>query len=260
MLPKVPQMLTDPNLEAHPGQTSSAIRLIIKENYEEMSRVAAQIIADELRSKPGLLLCAATGSTPTLTYDLLTAKRKEDPSLFPSLRLVKLDEWGGLPMADSGSCETYLQNHLVRPLGIPPERYISFQSEAEPRAECARIARTLDAEGPIDLCVLGLGLNGHLGFNEPGNELLPLPHRAELAPGSLQHPMIRDAKVPLSYGLTLGMSHVLQSRKIIFLVNGAHKAPAMKEFLAKRISTQFPASFLWLHPQIICLCDTAAVS
>ena len=238
---------------------SLGFHLVIQDNPQEMSRAASDRMVDALKCKPDSLLCAATGSTPTLTYEFLRLKNNEEPSLFRSLRILKLDEWGGLPMTDEGSCESYLQSHLLQPLKISSDRYISFQSDAEPEAECQRIGKEIQKIGAIDLCVLGLGMNGHLGFNEPAEALQPFPHRAELAPSSLKHSMIQNAKVPLSYGLTIGMTHLFQSKMIILLVNGAHKNAAMKELLSKRISTHFPASFLWLHPQVFCFCDRAAV-
>ena len=241
------------------SQFGSGFHCIVKETFQEMSSAAADAIADELRKKSDLLLCAATGSTPTLAYQFLTEKRREEPDLFRALRIVKLDEWGELPMDDAGSCETYLQTYLVKTLEVSSERYISFQSKAEPEPECHRVAEALDQTGPIDLCVLGLGVNGHLGFNEPADSLQPLPHRAELAPSSLQHSMIKQARVPLKYGLTIGMAHLLQSKTIILLVNGSHKAAAMKQLLSQRVSTHFPASFLWLHPRVFCFCDRAAI-
>jgi galactosamine-6-phosphate isomerase len=233
------------------------MKLVISETPEAVAQKAAALILDELRAKPGLLLCAPTGSTPTRTYEVLAEKFLKEPSLFDALRVVKLDEWGQLPMDDTGSCEAYLQRHLLGPLKVSRNRYLSFDSQAEPTAECARVEKELDRIGPIDLCILGLGANGHLGFNEPADALQPLPHRAELTPTSLRHSMVREAKIPLSYGLTLGMKHLLQSRKIILLVTGAHKAGPMAHLLSGKISTQFPASFLWLHPDAVCLCDHA---
>ena len=162
-------------------------------------------------------------------------------------------------MEDEGSCETYLQRHLIGPLRIPSDRYFAFQNQANPEMECARISQILAMTGPIDLSILGLGLNGHLGFNEPADALQPRSHRAELAPSSLQHSMIQKAKIPIKYGLTLGMADLLHSKKILLLVNGSHKATALQQLLSGRISTHFPASFLWLHPQVICFCDRAAV-
>jgi len=241
-------------------QLGPGFQLLVIENSEEMSRIAAEQISNELRAKPNMFLCAATGSTPTRAYELLVEKKNDQASLFQSLRLLKLDEWGELPMDDAGSCETYLQKHLVRPLEIPSARYLSFQSEANSEAECARITEALAEAGPLDLCILGLGVNGHLGFNEPADALQPMPHRAELSSSSLQHSMIRQAKTSLKYGLTIGMAHLLQSKKILLLVNGIHKAPAMRQLLSGRISTHFPASFLWLHPHVICICDRDAVA
>jgi len=239
-------------------QLAPGFRLCIAENYEEMSLLAAGEMAGELRAKPELLLCAATGASPTRAYELLSTKKMDEPELFRSLRIAKLDEWGQLPMEDEGSCESYLQKHLLGPLQIAPERYFGYQSQASPESECSRINAMLAASGAIDLCILGLGLNGHLGFNEPADALQPRAHRAELTPSSLQHSMIQKAKVPITYGLTLGMADLLQSRKIIILVNGAHKADALRQLLSRQISTHFPASFLWLHPQVICFCDRAA--
>ena len=233
--------------------------LIIQDDPQEMSRAASDQIIAAIKLKPDTLLCAATGSTPTLTYEFLRLENKNEPSLFRSLRILKLDEWGELPMDDPGSCESYLQRNLLQPLEISSDRYISFQSNAEPESECQRITKEIQEIGAIDLCILGLGTNGHLGFNEPADALQPFPHRAELAPSSLKHSMVQNAKVALSYGLTIGMAHLFQSKMIVLLVNGTHKNAAMKELLSKRISTHFPASFLWLHPQVFCFCDRAAV-
>jgi galactosamine-6-phosphate isomerase len=241
-------------------QLAAGFRLHIAETPDEAAAEAARLLAAELRAKPDLLLCAATGATPTRAYELFAARRRYQPPLFNSLRLVKLDEWGQLPMDDPGSCETYLQRHLVQPLEISPSRYLSFQSQANPESECARITQALDEAGPIDVCVLGLGVNGHIGFNEPAESLQGAPHRSKLASSSLRHEMLRDVKVPISYGLTLGMSHLLQSRKILLLVTGSHKVAAMKQLLSRRISSYFPASFLWLHSDVTCICDGAALS
>jgi galactosamine-6-phosphate isomerase len=236
------------------------MKLIVVDTPEAVAVQAAELIAGEWRAKPGSLLCAPTGSTPTRAYELLAEKRKKEPALFDAMRVVKLDEWGQLPMDDPGSCEAYLRHHLLEPLKISSDRYLSFDSMAEPAAECARVEKALDRQGPIDLCLLGLGANGHLGFNEPAEALDPLPHRAELTPTSLQHSMVRHAKMQLSYGLTLGMKHLLESRKIVLLVTGAHKFEPMKQLLSGKVMTQFPASFLWLHPDAICLCDRAAMT
>src|SRR5687768_10835605 len=168
-----------------------AQRIEIHATREALSRRAAALIVAEIRRNPRLLMGAATGSTPTRTYDLLAEAAGREPALFREFRLIKLDEWVGLAMDDPATCEVYLRHHLVDPIGITPVRYLGWDSRpADPPAECERVASWLREHGPIDLCVLGLGANGHLAFNEPGESLTPGPHVATLSETSLRHPML----------------------------------------------------------------------
>src|SRR5687767_442671 len=126
----------------------------IHPDYETMSAAAANVIVERLKRKPDLLLCLATGSTPTRTYELLATYPK---SIVKGARILNLDEWGGIPMDSPATCETYLRKLLIDPLDLS-SRYTGFQSQpADPAAECARIAAWLKQNGPIDLCILGLG-------------------------------------------------------------------------------------------------------
>lgn len=214
-----------------------------------LAAAASQIILQAIQKKPDLLLCAATGNTPTATYQALVAQK----SLFPrdQLRIFKLDEWGGVPMDHPGTCESYLQEHLIQPLNIPVDCYFSFQSNpADPEQECIRVQQLLQQEGPIDLCVLGLGVNGHLAFNEPGVFLQPHCHIAQLTEDSLGHSMTKDMRDVTLYGLTLGMSDILAAREIVLLITGPAKVEITQRLLEGKISTQLPASFLWLHPNV----------
>jgi putative deaminase/isomerase len=231
----------------------------VEPDYDAMSRHAAELIVASVRGRPDLLLCTATGSSPTRTYELLAERHRREPGLFSRLRLIKLDEWGGLPPEDPGTCESYLRRHLVDPLNISPDRYHTFRGDApDAEAECRNIERTLGNHGPIHLCVLGLGVNGHLGFNEPADALHPGPHVAPLSEQSLAHPMVRHARGRVRYGLTLGMGDILRAQKILLLVNGRHKRDPLRRLLTPHVSTRFPGSFLWLHPDVTVLCDTEA--
>jgi galactosamine-6-phosphate isomerase len=116
----------------------------------------------------------------------------------------------------------------------------------------------LAEQGPIDLCVLGLGANGHLAFNEPADLLHYGPHAAELSPESMQHPMIDVARSRPRYGLTVGIGDILRSRRVLLLVSGAHKASQLKRLMSGEITTRFPASLLSLHPEATILCDATA--
>ncbi len=228
-------------------------------DYRAMSRAAADWLAAEIERKPDSLLCLATGSSPALTYELLAAQAAERPELFRKARILKLDEWGGLPMSHPSTCESYLRERLVKPLGLKRDRFFGWRSQpADPEAECRRIESWLQRHGPIDLCVLGLGLNGHLGFNEPAPALRPGPHVARLSRTSLTHSMLRGGAEGLLHGLTLGMADILRAAKALLLVSGAPKRRPMRRLLARRIAPGFPASFLWLHPSWTLLCDRAA--
>jgi galactosamine-6-phosphate isomerase len=225
-------------------------------SYGEMSHVAAALVREALKEKPNLLLCTATGSSPEGLYKELAATAGPRKELFSQMRILKLDEWGGIPENHPVTCEYFLRKKLLVPLEIPAERYISFASDPEdPVGECSRIRSNLKTEGPIDICILGLGANGHLALNEPAAKLEPFCHVAALTKESLQHPMIASLEQKPKYGLTLGMKEILDSRKIIMLVSGKGKKKIAEKFLEGKVSTELPASFLWQHPQVECLVD-----
>lgn len=224
-----------------------------------MSLAATELIMEELNRKRDLLLCAASGTTPTLTYKLLSEKNQNQPNLFKKMRILKLDEWNGMEMDDPTTCEVYLQKNLIKPLKISDERYISFCSNSEnPELECKIIHKKLCEHGPIDFCVLGLGMNGHVGLNEPAKELMPFSHVVRLSTESQKHSMLKKSSVKPVYGLSLGIKEIFSAKRILLLVSGKQKNSAMQRLFTKKISTQFPASLLWLHHNIVCLCDEEA--
>jgi len=238
----------------------NGLEIIIADDYEQMSQFGADRIFNDLKNKQDLLICTATGSTPTRAYDLLSEKFDSSPEIFDKLRIIKLDEWGGIPDDDPATCETYLQKHLVTPLNIGSNRFISFESNPNnPEQEIKRVAKKLEQEGDIDLCILGMGVNGHLGFNEPAASLKPNAHIAELADTTKKHTMAQEAQHEIKYGLTLGMNDIMHSKKIILLVNGAHKQEPFEQFLSGKITSQFPASMLCMHPNVTVLCDGEVV-
>jgi galactosamine-6-phosphate isomerase len=231
----------------------------VQHDDEEMGLRAAKYLHQRVRARPDLLLCAATGSTPTRAYELFVESWEGHRGAVERLRVIKLDEWGGLPQDDPGTCEAYLRRHLLGPLAIPDHRYFGFRADApDPEAECEAVAAALDEQGAIDVCVLGLGLNGHLGFNEPGDALQAHPHVARLSETSLAHPMVRHSRGAVTHGLTLGMGDILHAKSVLLLVSGAHKREPLRRLLTGPVSTDFPASLLWLHPDVTCVCDADA--
>jgi galactosamine-6-phosphate isomerase len=232
----------------------------IARSYDAMSGRAEEVIVSRLREKPDLLLCASAGGTPTRLYERLAERARRNPRLFSRMRVLQIDEWGGIEPTCPAACAADLQAKLIQPLRIPSVGFIGFKSDARnPKAECARIERWLARNGPIDICILGLGVNGHIAMNEPADEFMPHPHVPMLAKSSARHPMLRGLDRKPRYGLTLGIADILRSRTILLLVSGGHKRLPLKRLMEPRVTTRFPASCLWLHPDAAVLCDREAV-
>jgi len=237
------------------GQSLS-MRFMKVADYDALSSAAAKHIRAAALSKPDFLFCAASGDTPSGTYRELA----KDPQSFADMRVLKLDEWGDLDADHPAACENYLRKHLLAPLAVEPERFEGFRGNApDAVAECARVDAWLAKHGPIDLCLLGLGRNGHLALNEPAEALEAASHVSSLAEISRTHPMLEHAGGQVSHGLTLGMAGIMQSREILLLVSGEHKQRPLADLMSRHISSQAPASFLWLHAHSLCICDAAAL-
>ncbi|MGE3239673.1 MAG: 6-phosphogluconolactonase [Pirellulales bacterium] len=227
-------------------------------DHEAMSRHAADWLCERLRQQPESLISLAAGSTPQRLYELLAEHGRQEPALVARCRFIKLDEWGGLAMDDPATCEVQLRRLLIEPLRAA-ERYTAFNSRPQNApAECHRIAAWLAANGPIDVAVLGLGINGHLGFNEPAHALQPHAHVATLSNESMQHVMLTETSDQPHFGVTLGMADLLQAKEILIVANGLTKRGPMQRLLSGALTTEFPASLLHLHPQVTLLCDEAA--
>lgn len=227
-------------------------------DYQEMSIKAANSLLTDLRRMPEQWWVVATGNSPKGIYENLGKAHVQTPDHFKKLGIVKLDEWGGIPMNAPNSCETFIQQRILKPWGIPEKRYITFDSSTVgPEVECAKILAQINSIQPMGCCILGLGANGHVGFNEPAEALLPHCHVSPLSLESQQHQMVSDLKDKPTFGMTLGMADILRCQKIILLVTGKGKQESVARLLSGKISTYLPASFLWLHPHVECYLDTS---
>ena len=228
-------------------------------DYDDMSRRAARDVVGEVRRQPELLLGVATGDSPTGTYERLARERAKRPALFRGVRVLALDEWLGLAPRHAVACETYVRDRILGPLGIRGSSYQGFRSGARNReAEVGRVSGWLRRHGPMDLCILGLGRNGHLLMNEPAAAFDPGAHVARLAASTRRHPTLQAAGANPRFGYTLGLADVLQSKRILLLVSGRHKRAPLRRMLEGRVTTKCPASFLWLHGDVTVYCDRAA--
>ena len=230
------------------------------DNNKQMSYLAADSIVSDLKLRSKQLICAATGNSPIGIYTKLEEFYQDHPDYFIDLSIIKLDEWGGLKNNDVNSCETYIRNKILQPLHISDNRYISFNGEElMAKKECERVQKEIDTRGPIDICILGLGKNGHIGLNEPEEFITPGCHIAQLSQTSQQHEMTNNMVKKPIYGYTLGMRDILLSKKIILLITGPAKEEIIKQFLTKKITSQLPVSFLWLHSNVECYIDSESL-
>ncbi|MFC3881445.1 6-phosphogluconolactonase [Algoriphagus namhaensis] len=221
-----------------------------------MSALAAELMMKEVELRPDLLFCAASGGSPTGLYQHMVDRYKESPQVIEEMRVIKLDEWVGLPEGSRFTSEYDIQQKLLKPIQHRPDRYISFDElTLAPKDECDRIQDELEKSGPIDVCILGIGVNGHLALNEPGEFLQTYCHVAELTESTLSHGMIQEVGIPLSHGMTLGMGNIFESKKIILLITGKGKKEIVEKFLTQQVTNTLPASLLWLHPNAEVILD-----
>ncbi len=222
-------------------------------DYESVSEAASEQLLALVQRKPNAVICVATGATPLLTYQRFVDKVKSEKADVSRVTFVKLDEWVGLAPDNPATCEAFLQLHLLKPLGIEPERYIAFTPDKADHEESARVVREIAECGGLDLCVLGIGKNGHLGLNEPDEWLEPACHITSLDERTRLHDMLKQADRPVEQGITLGLKDILAAKEVLLLVAGEGKQQAFSALRERKVSTKVPASFLWLHPKTSCL-------
>lgn len=225
--------------------------------------LAARVIA-ALRDQPHLVLGLPTGRTPVLFYRELVRGLRQERLACSHLVTFNLDEFCGVGPQDPGSYRQYMERHLFKPLGLDPGR-VNFLNGLAPDtdAECRRYEQAIQAAGGIDLQILGIGANGHVGFNEPGDWLVTCCHRVTLRPET------RRANAGLFGGdldsvpreaLTMGIGTILRARRIVLLATGHEKARATARAVAGPLATEVPASLLQLHPDVELMLDEAAAS
>lgn len=236
------------------------VELIGTKDFEELSRISAEVILECVRRKPDALICIATGSSPLRAYEIFIELVHKEHIDIHSLRILKLDEWWKVDENDPSTCEHFIQSRIIKPLSITSNNYFNFNSNAEePEEECSRLAKIIQKQGPIDLCILGIGKNGHLGLNEPGEYLVPFSHVVKLDEKTKTHDMLSKTNVSINYGMTIGMADIMASKKILFIAAGDEKKDAFDLFLKKQVRSDLPASLLWLHPDTICVFENRLI-
>jgi glucosamine-6-phosphate deaminase len=234
-------------------------QLIIVEDAAELAARAADEIALEITRKPHLNLLAATGNTPMGCYAELASRKKRGTLDASRLRVVQLDEYLGVADDDPRSLYRWLERSLVTPLEVTPDRLIRFRGDAaDADQDCRDFDLRVDAWGGIDLSVLGLGPNGHLGFNEPPSAPDAPTRVVTLTPESLASNAGYWAglEVP-SQAVTAGMNLILNSRRVLLLISGKHKREILRRTLHEASTSDLPASLLQ-NTNLTVIADRAA--
>ncbi len=238
------------------------MRIRVFDSEKEASGAVADRVSEAIRSKPELVLGLPTGRTPLGLYRELVARSRRGELDFSRVRTFNLDEFSGVDAEDPGSFRAFMERHLFRDVALSPERIHFLDGKApDPEAECARYEARLRELGGLDLLVLGLGVNGHIAFNEPGDALQAGTHVVKLTKESriANAPLFGDdpMKVPLQ-ALTMGMASILQARALVLMAFGASKADAVRGMLHGPVTPRLPASFLQLHGNVEVVLDRAA--
>ena len=239
------------------------MRIIRTRDYEDMSRKAADIIAAQVIMKPNCVLGLATGSTPIGTYARLVKKHKKGDLDFSGVTSVNLDEYKGLTKENDQSYYYFMNDNLFSKVNIDKSRtFLPDGTETDSDKACRDYNQIIADVGGVDLQLLGLGHNGHIGFNEPAAVFEAETHCVDLTESTIQANKRFFASIDdvPRQAYTMGIKTIMLARKILVVVSGADKAAIVKKAFFGEITPEVPASVLQLHPDVTIVADEAALS
>ena len=233
------------------------VRIILCDSYNEISERAAELIRAQIILKPDCVLGLATGSSPVGMYDRLAEMNLD----FSGVTTFNLDEYYPISRENDQSYYYFMQKHLYSRVNLRPENIHIPSGEADDvDAECREYEEKIQAAGGIDLQVLGIGMNGHIGFNEPDDSLNTKTHLTDLTENTItanSRFFESEDDVP-KQAITMGISTILSAKKIILLASGKEKRQAISALLRDEINTEIPATMLKVHPDVVLICDREA--
>lgn len=239
------------------------MNLIIVNSYDEMSKKAAHLFVGQLLNKPDSVLGLATGSTPVGLYAHLIKFYEEGMISFRKATAFNLDEYLGLDKEHPQSYFTFMQQQLFSKVDMPKaQQHIPSGTSSDSDQEALEYDRSIARAGGIDLQVLGIGRNGHIGFNEPDLKFEARTHVVTLDDQTIQDNarFFSSAEEVPKYAISMGIKTIMQSRGIILLASGEEKAEAVSKMLSGNITPELPASVLQLHPNCTAIIDLSAAS
>lgn len=232
-------------------------------DYKDMSRKAANIISAQVIMKPNCVLGLATGSTPIGTYDQLVEWYNKGDLDFSEVTTVNLDEYKGLPRTNDQSYYYFMHQHLFDRVNVDPERTnVPNGMEPDAEKECGRYEELIRSLGGVDLQLLGLGHNGHIGFNEPGEAFEKETHCVDLTESTIEanKRFFASADDVPKQAYTMGIKTIMQAKKILIVVNGENKADIVERAFFGPVTPEVPASILQLHNDVTLVGDEAALA
>lgn len=239
------------------------MKVLVYENYEDLSRAAADHVLALVKEKPNCTLGLATGKTPVALYRLLCQEQKVLNLDWKGVKTYNLDEYCGIDEDHVGSYRYFMEAHLFQALELKREQtFIPVGSSEDLERECRQYDARLEGTGGLDLQILGIGANGHIGFNEPNSCFIPNTHITALAQKSIEdnYAIFGTMDQMPKRAITMGIKPIMNAKKILVLASGSSKAPAIKEMIEGSVCPQMPASILNLHPNVWVLLDKAAAS
>ena len=239
------------------------MKLISTSNYQELSQQAAKEIISRINHNPSLNLGLATGSTPTGLYQELIRDHKQKQTSYKGINTFNLDEYIGIPKKDRNSYHYFMCEHLFEHIDIPLDQtHIPDGTAKNLDVECMRYEQFISEHGGIDLQILGIGQNGHIGFNEPGTPFDSRTHIIDLAESTRKanSRFFESVEDVPKQAITMGIASIMDSKEIFLLVSGASKAKALARLLTGEVSEQFPASVLQNHENVTIFADKEATA
>jgi len=240
------------------------IRIMVLPSARGAAGALARFLADVMTTTPNLVLGLPTGRTPVPLYRALVELHRAGRADFSEVTTFNLDEFAGLAPSDPRSYRAFMRHHLFGHVNLAPERtHLPDGAARDWRREAAAYEERIVSAGGLDLVIVGIGSNGHVGFNEPADRLAPHTHRARLTPASRRANAYlfggRPSRVP-RHALSMGIGTILGARGVVMLATGRHKAGIVARALTGPITTRLPASLLQVHPNALVVLDRAAAT
>ena len=238
------------------------MKINILKTAEEIGVAVAKIFTDEVKNNPTCVLGLATGATPIPTYNNIKATYNNGGISFKEVKTYNLDEYCDLPKNDKNSYYTFMHEQLFNGLDILEENvHFLDGNAADSQAECKRYDNEINEAGGIDIQLLGIGNNAHIGFNEPADEFTTGSFKVKLTESTINANKIYFDENPMPhYALTMGIKQIMSAKKVILIATGPKKAEAVRNMIEGPVTAQVPASILQEHQDVIIFLDEEAAS